>query len=110
MPAAASTTGVSKTTVASRLSTTVVRAATTKASANRRWWLPALASRVPMAANSPAARQHSATTRIAIRNSTTGSSRPISLRAALVVRWPVARAAPVQPTAVSASTHSGGCT
>ena len=73
--AAAATTGVSSTTVASRLSAAVVRAAATNVSSSIRRGLAPLARATaePTAANTPSAAHTSATTRIADRNATTGN-------------------------------------
>ena len=84
--AVANTTGVSSTTVASRLSTAVVAAAAANTSASSRRGSPRAPTAIaaPSASNSPARRHPSASTSSAARNPTVG---PRSLeRAARVAR------------------------
>ena len=77
------TTGVSSTTVVSRLRTAVVTEARPNTPPSNRTGEPRLAraSRAPAAANSPCIWQTCPTTRIAPRNTSTGSRRPASVRA-----------------------------
>ena len=110
--AAAATTGVSSTTVASRLSTAVVSDAATKVSVSMRRGSPrlALATRPPTAAKTPSAAQSSATTRMPARNATTGSSSRTWSSAPAASTAPAMTTAPAQSRPTSSSTHGGGCT
>ncbi len=92
------TTGVSSTTVVSRLSSAVVIAARPNTPRSSRAGEPRRASRAPAALNSPSRWQTCATTRIAPRKASTGSSRPASSRA-----WS-SGSAPVRITTAAAGT------
>jgi len=76
--AVAKTTGVSNTTVASRLSTAVTPAPVTKTNASSRRGLPLepRAMTTPMASKSPSRRQPSAISNSAARNPTVGPNSP----------------------------------
>ena len=104
--AVANTTGVSSTTVASRLSTAVVTAAIPNTRPSSLRGLPALprAIAAPQARNSPSASHRCASTRIAARKPMTGPSRLASSAA-----WPAGMApAAIRMTAAgTAATASG---
>jgi hypothetical protein len=78
------TTGVSSTTVASRLSTAVIAEAVANTRASSRRGRPAerRAIHVPQARNRPSSSQSCASTSTAARKPITGASRPASARAA----------------------------
>ena len=110
--AAAATTGVSRTTVASRLSVAVVTAAAAKVSSSIRRGLPRprRPTSEPTAANTPSAAHISATTRIAARNATTGSSSRTWSSAPWASTAPTSSTAPAARRPTSISTQPGGCT
>ncbi len=111
--AVANTIGVSRTTVASRLSTAVTSAATANTSASRRRGRPCarVASSAPIASNNPARRQCSAITSSAARNATVGASSHAASPAASSPIAPAAisSAAPA-PAATGSGSHAGRTT
>ena len=109
--AAPTTTGISSTTVASRLSTAVTRAASTKTPVIRAAGPPPLrraTTRAPCR-NTPARAQISPTTRIDIKNSSTGPRCRTTASASAHVSSPVASVARAATTAIPASTRPEGC-
>ena len=108
--AVASTTGVSRTTVASRLRIAVVAAAITKTVASKRCWLPEFdrAMVAPAARNSPSSSHSRASTRTAARKPTTGSSRLTSSEASCQEITPNAINRPAAGTAATASGQPRG--
>ena len=108
----ASTTGVSSTTVASRLSTTVVAAPMTKTFASSCRALPlfVLAIAAPAARNRPSSSHNCASTNTAARNPTTGSSRPTSAAASGSGTTPNAISSAAAGTATTASGQPCGRT
>src|SRR5882757_42409 len=99
------TTGVSSTTVASRLSTAVTRAATANTPASSRRGSPrqARATASPAAVNSPSSAHSSARTRTAARKPTTGASSLIWLQASEGPTAPTAMSSVATGTAAAAS-------
>src|SRR5258705_221548 len=108
----ASTTGVSSTTVASRLRIAVVAAAITKTIASKRCWLPELdrAMAAPAARNSPSSSHSRASTSTAARKPTTGSSRLTAAVAPCHEITPSAMSTPAGATAATASGQPRGRT
>ncbi len=106
----ASTTGVSSTTVASRLRIAVVAAAITNTCPSSRRGRPVLvrAIHAPAASNRPSSSHRLASTSTAARNATTGSMRPISAVASPGVTAPIATRMPAAGTASTASGHPAG--
>src|SRR4051812_39509579 len=88
--AVANTTGVSRRTVASRLSTAVVPAAAANTIASSRRGRPRapVAIAAPSASNSPAARQPSASSSSAARNASVGARSPAAERASSTLSTP----------------------
>ncbi|CAM5323926.1 hypothetical protein SALBM217S_04175 [Streptomyces griseoloalbus] len=110
--AVANTTGVSSTTVASRLSTAVISdaSANTAPSSRRGRWCDQRAIQVPHAWKRPSSSQSFASTSTAARNPMTGPSRSASSRTASVVIAPVAITTPAAGTANAASGQRKGRT
>ena len=108
--AVANTTGVSSTTVASRLSTAVVTEAMRNTWLRSRPGLPALARAIqsPQARNSPSSSHRCASTRIAARNPMTGPSRLASSAAWAAGRAPAAIRMTAAGTAANASGQPRG--
>ena len=98
--AVANTTGVSRTTAASRLSTAVITEARTKTATSSRRGRPAalLAIHAPQARNSPSSSHNWASTSTAARNPITGPSRSATARA-----WS-SEIAPIPSTTAAAGT------
>src|SRR5258707_8093904 len=100
-----STTGVSSTTVASRLRIAVVAAAITKTMASKRCWLPELdrAMAAPAARNSPSSSHSRASTSTAARKPRTGNRRLTSPAASSQGITPRPTSTPATGTAAAAS-------
>ena len=109
---AESTTGVSRTTVASRLRAAVTTAARAKTPVNSSAGFPPLhrPTRCAAAVKTPARAQMSDTTRIVTRNATTGARSVTAERTSAEVSSPVASVTPAHPSPTSASTLPDGCT
>ena len=108
--AAASTTGVSSTAVASRLSTAVTATAATKVRPRKRTPdVPGRPIRCPIARNSPRSAQAPDTTRIAARNATTGNSLRTASTDSENVVTPATRQAAAATTAIAASSQPLRC-
>ncbi len=112
LAAVANTTGVSSTTVASRLSTAVISEAARNTWASRRRGRPAAvrAIQAPQAWNSPSSSQIWARTRTAARKPITGPSRPASATASSQEIAPVAITSTAAGTATTASGQPKGRT
>ena len=110
--AVANTTGVSSTTVASRLRTAVMSAAVTNTPPSRRWALAphSRATASPAAANRPSSSQSWASTRTAARKPTTGSRSRVCCHASVGETAPSATRSPAAGTAATASGQSRGRT
>lgn len=108
--AVTSTTGVSSTTVASKLSTAVIADASPNTPVSSRPGEPAdrRASQAPQAWNSPSTSQKCASTSTAARNPTTGPNRSASAQAWSGEIAPVTTASPAAGTATAASGQPKG--